>query len=214
MVVVIAVTLLSGWSAPLQAQAPELQLSFDATGTVTLKAHRVTVREILAEWARQCGCHIVNADKLTGAPLAVPVVFEHAAQGRVLESLLRQAAGFALTPKRANSRIASEYEVIYILASSSPSASAYVPPAYTPPAPVPAFPTPGAPDDEIPPVIPAGALRPGQPPDSPPAAAPAPRPGYAPGTFVPVPIVPIAPITTPPIAAPGTVTPMPAPRAN
>ena len=44
-----------------------------------------------------------TADKLTGGPLACPCSIEHETQAKVLESLLRQAAGYVLTPQRAGS---------------------------------------------------------------------------------------------------------------
>lgn len=157
-------------TTPAAAQAPTqpvLSLSFDATGRVTLVAHQVTVRDILAEWARQCGCLIVNAARLGGEPLAVPVQFEHARQSDVLETLLRQAAGYVLTPKQAGSQSVSNYETIYILATSTPTAGAYVPP---PPAAGPVGPQPpttGSPDDEIPPVVPQMPMAEPQAPDTP-----------------------------------------------
>ncbi len=82
-VVIAALSIAAGLANPAHAQdAPRLELSFDAAGAVTLRAHRVTVRQILAEWARQCGCLVVNADKLTGGPLQVPVEFQHETQAR------------------------------------------------------------------------------------------------------------------------------------
>jgi hypothetical protein len=105
------------------APARQLQLSFESEGAVTLMASNVTVREILAEWARKCGCFVVNADRLAGGPLTVPIAFERESQARVLASLLRQAAGYVLTPRRAGTNSASAYETIFIVASSSPAAA-------------------------------------------------------------------------------------------
>lgn len=153
------------------AQAPAARavaLSFDADGRVNLAAQNVPVRDVLAEWARQCGCFIVNADRLPGV-IDVPVEFAHAAQSDVLASLLRQAAGYVLTPKRSGDRGISNYETIYIVPTSNPVASAYVPPP-VPPAGA-NLPTRGAPDDEIPPVTPIAA--PGTVPE-PPVPAPTP----------------------------------------
>ena len=42
-----------------------------ANGRVTLVAKDVTVREILAEWARVGQTRIVNAEKLTGGPVTL-----------------------------------------------------------------------------------------------------------------------------------------------
>jgi hypothetical protein len=210
----IGVSLVGLISTPALAQSPSttrtLALTFEADGSVSLKAQNVTSREVLAEWARQCGCTIVNAQNLTGAPVTVPVEFSHARQAAVLASLLRQAAGYTLTPRREGSRSASEFETIYIVATSNATQTAYTPP--------PSMPTPV--DDEIPPVVPtilradpgnqqpAGGAQPQpqQPASNQPAA---PRGPGAGGVFVP--IVPIGgssqPASTP---APGSVTPAPA----
>jgi hypothetical protein len=215
---------LSGVPVPPADPARVLQLSFDADGRVSLSARSVTIREILAEWARQCGCYVVNGDKLPGGPLEIPVLFEHESQAAVLESLLRQAAGFVLTPRRAGVASRSNFETIYIVATSTPSAAG----SYTPPPVTPSYgvSTPGGPDDELAPVAPtAPGAAPVQPPgaDAPPipnaplppgmspssypsTSTPAPAPPGTPGTFVP-----IVPVTSgpaqPQAGAPGTVPP-------
>jgi hypothetical protein len=218
--------------APLGAPAPVtadsehvLQLSFDPDGRVSLSAKGVTIRDILAEWARQCGCYVVNGDKMTGGPLEVPLLFEHQPQEAVLESLLRPAAGFVLTPARAGVTSKSDFETIYIVATSAASASSYLPPPTTSPFGVS---TPGGPDDEIAPVTPiapgaalaqppaasapptptsSAPLPPGMAPASyPTTSTPTPPPPGTPGTFVP-----IVPVTAgppqPQATAPGTVAP-------
>jgi hypothetical protein len=199
---------------PAAAQTPPvrtLRLTFHSDGNVTLTAANVTVREILAEWARQCGCYIVNWDKLAGAPLPMPVEYAQQPQAKVLESLLRQAAGFVLTPKRAGSTSVSNYETIYILATSSPVAGAYVPPAAAA-IPVIPMPTMGSPEDEIPSVLtppmpgvgPAGPPKPGQMPMVPGRPTPPPAPPRGVGT--PSVFVPIVPITGTP-SSPSTPIP-------
>ena len=186
------------------AQAPRvLNLKLAADGLVTLTAQGVTVREILAEWARQCGCFVVNADRLNGAPLAVPVTFSAASQSDVLRSLLRETGGYALTPRRAGSTSLSQYETIYIISASGPV-------AYAGPTTTSSF-TPiairTAPDDEIPPVVPivVGAEQPAA--GAIPAEQTGPqgqgsRPGAPAGGFV---ITPVTPVTS----SPGTPTTMP-----
>jgi hypothetical protein len=216
----VSTMLAVGWgTAAAQSAGPrQLQLSFGADGTVTLHAAHVSPSEILREWARQCGCFIVNADKLT-TPLPVPVAFDAQPQSRVLESLLRGAAGYVFTPKRAGSTSVSNYETIYVLATSSPTESGvvdtYTPPAYAPANVLP--PSPGSPDDEIPPVVPAEPPRaPNAPPTAPPAQVgtpaaaqpPAGVPQNLPGLpsgIQPVPIIPVTP--KPPTSGTGSGTP-------
>jgi len=202
---------LMGFGAAMgAAQTPDrvLQLSFDAEGRVTLRAQNVTARDILAEWARQCDCYLVNAEKLTGEPVMVPLLFERQPQSVVLNSLLRQAAGYVLTPRRAGATGPSQYEVIYILATSNPTTGAYPTSTSAMPMPVPIS-TVGSPDNEIPPVAdisapPANVPPPGQ------SAMPKPTgPGY-PGSGVSSPfVVPIVPAPTSPFT-----TPAPQPRGG
>lgn len=199
----------AAWLPPAAGAQESLQrtlvLAFETDGSVSLKAQHVTIREILAEWAARCGCYIVNAAQLTGAPLQVPVVFDHAPQAAVLESLLRQAAGYVLTPKRAGSTSASNYDVIYILATSTATStpvSTYAPSYSSTPAAAPISSL-GSPDDEIPPVQP---VRTGNQPAPPPPQTPATRP-TSPGVSI-VPIVPIS-SGTPATVAPGTSAPAP-----
>jgi len=195
-----------------------LNLSFDQDGRITLAAKNVSTREILAEWARQCGCYVVNGDKLTGGTLPYPLLYQHETQGRVLESLLRQAAGYVLTPQRTGVVSRSNFETIYILATSTAVASSSFAP---PPSTMPTYPMPtsGAPDDELPPIVPMAMPASGPPPRAM-VAPPSPEPGYgpasqAPASTVPSPrppgtattFVPIVPMGTPPSPspAPGTV---------
>lgn len=223
--VVTAVVLAAGTPALAQDAPParKLQLTFHEGGLVTLSAANVTVREILTEWARQCGCYVVNADRLSGGPLAIPVLFERTTQKKVLESLLRQAAGYVLTPKRADGMSVSNYETIYILPTSTAVAGTYTPVAQPFVSTVPP-PTRGAPEDEIPavntaPPNPAAAIgqaaRPQVPGYGTQAGAPgmtSPPPGMvptgqanrpigAPGVFVP--IVPVNPGQTGTMSGPG-----------
>jgi hypothetical protein len=191
-----------GIAAHADAQTPAprvLQLSFSADGLVTLSAQHVTVREILAEWARQCGCVIVNADRLSGAPVPVPLSFTAAPQPDVLRSLLRDTAGYALTPRRPDSTAVSQFETIYIINAAGPVAYT---PAATPVTPVVIR---GAPDDEIPPVVPIviGQEPPVEAPagEAPNQPAPPPQPPTPAGGFVITPVSPVSP--APPAQAPG-----------
>jgi hypothetical protein len=203
LVVIALIAASIGFVRPADAQTParSLRLAFETDGTVTLEAAGVTTREVLLEWARQCGCLVVNAQNVTGT-LDVPVLFSHAPQEAVLASLLRKAAGFALTPRRAGMTGPSRFETIYVLPTSSPSSAAagFAPPApaFTPVPP----PTAGSPADEIPPVTPIPTLpERGAPPAAaqPPAQTPpAPR---LPGT--PTRFVPIVPIGSGPEIPPG-----------
>jgi hypothetical protein len=191
--------------APVAAvTGPKIQITFEPGGLVSLVTNGATVREILAEWARQGGSTFVNGERLAGPPLTLQ--FTHQSEKEVMASLLRQAAGYVLGPRRAGTVGASSFEVVYILPTSNPSAGGYTP--------APAMPyqqqitTPGNPDDELPPVgrgAPPGASPP--PPGAPPAPGPQPVPEYRPatasGSGVAVPVVAIPPVTTTPPATTG-----------
>jgi len=181
--------------------ARRLDLTFDGNGNVTLFAQGVTVREILAEWARKGGSQISGAEGLSGGP--VTRQFENRPEIEVLSSLLRQAAGVGLLPRGIGSTGPSRLNV-QIKATSNPTAG-YTPTSSVTEAPVT---TPGFPGDEIPPVQPNPGNQPAQ--VNPGANTPAqnrPMPGYPNSPVVPVvPVVPVAtvpggPPTPPP---PGT----------
>jgi hypothetical protein len=180
------------------AQAPaerKLQLSFDRNGLVTLVAQNVTVRDVLAEWARLGGTQVTNADKLTGGPINVQ--FEAQPEGVVLESLLRSTAGYILYPRLEGSAGASVWQSVSILPTSHPT-QLYTPTAGSPQiAPV----VQPMPDDELPPV----QTTPGAPAQTQGQQKPAPPPP-GPGMYVPLqpaptttsPSVPFGPNQTPP----------------
>jgi hypothetical protein len=137
-----------------RAQAPptprRLELTFN-NGKVTLIAQGVTAREIMAEWARQCGCLVQGTDRLTGGS-TLPMQFEDQPEAAVLESLLRSAGGYLLGPRPPGSRGASIYGSVSVFPVSHGIAA----PSYTSPSVPIAAPlvTGGTPDDEIPPVTP------------------------------------------------------------
>lgn len=156
---------------PAAAQQ-ELKLSM-ANGRVTLVARDVPVRQILAEWARIGDTRIVNGDKLMGPPVTLELV--DYPEGRALDLILRQAAGYMAAPRPANSAGASVYDRIMILPTSRPPAVTAVatPPAYNrnlmpQPMPQPVEDDDREPADQgaVPPpgMVPQGMPFPGQPP--------------------------------------------------
>jgi len=145
------------------ASAGELKLTI-ADGHVTLMAKDVTVREILAEWARVGQARIVNAEKLTGGPVTLELT--NVPEAGALDAILRSAAGYVLAPRTAGAPGASVYDRIMILASSrapaaaSPSASPFTS------RPMPQAPLQTAPDEEqdyVQPGVMPNANIPGQP---------------------------------------------------
>ena len=147
----LAAVLLSVVSGP--ALAGELRLSI-ANGRVTLLAKDVTVREILAEWARVGQTRIVNGEKLSGDPVTLQL--EDVPEAQALDTILRSAAGYVMAARTPESPGPSRYDRIMILASSRPpvvAAGAFPPAAVRP---MPQLPQSAQPDEDGEPVVPAG----------------------------------------------------------
>jgi hypothetical protein len=106
-------------AAAATASAGELKLTI-GNGLVTLVAKDVTIREILAEWARVGQTRIVNADKLTGGPVTLELT--NVPEAQALDTVLRSAAGYVMAPRTANTPGPSLYDRIMILATSRPPA--------------------------------------------------------------------------------------------
>ena len=133
-------------------------------GTVALNAQNVTIREIFAEWQRLTGCQFVNAEKLPTTPVALQFPAgtpELAALDSIMRGLASSTTGYGyiVAPRAAGpSAGASSCGAVYILPSSRPTMMA----GFAGPPPVSPFISPASPDDEIPPVVPAGRPVPGQ----------------------------------------------------
>ncbi len=214
---------LLAFATPVPAQqARKLEISFNE-GLVTLVAENVTLREILAEWARKGGSRITNGDKLTGEPVW-PMEFRNEPEAAVLRALLRDLPGYGASMRIAPAPDASVVEAVFIQAtrsitsSGSSGASAAPPPAnrlqfQEPPQPQ-AAPRmiQGSPDDEIPPVRPLVGDRPPTTPTMPPAGQSTPNPNLRVGpggvvtSTIPGVIIPVQPGTTAPGAKPPTTT--------
>lgn len=150
----------------------KLELTFNS-GLVTLKAQNVTVREILAEWAKRCDCHVIGAEKITNTTLAVPVQYVDQPEAVIMKSLLNPgtaagavSGGYLFVPRGPGETGASVYASLRIAAVSHPTAVSY---SSQPSSPVAAPLVTNDANDELPPVvnIPLQA-----PPAAPPPAAP------------------------------------------
>jgi hypothetical protein len=147
------------WAAPAHAQSVSIQFE---NGLVTIRAQNAPVRAILAEWARQGGARIVNAERVVGAPVTLELT--GVPERQALDVVLRGVAGYIAGSREAASAGASSLDRILILPTSavSPAAAASprgpapfgrAPAANVPPAPtvfVPADPEENPPDDIAP----------------------------------------------------------------
>jgi hypothetical protein len=186
-------------------------------GLVTVNAKDVTIRQILAEWAKVGQTKIVNADGIAGGPITLQLV--EVPEEQALATLLRSVSGYLAAPRPTVVKNLSRYDRILVVPTTATSARP------TTAAPPPAFPQPrvNAPqnnddsdDGPPPPAPPLGA---------PPAASPQPRgPVFNNTSTFPPAINPqdgpnVPPVSGPtasPTAAPGTsmpgvIIPAPAP---
>jgi hypothetical protein len=114
-------------------------------GRVTIVAKDVTVRQIIAEWARVGQAKVVNAERLPGGPTSLEVT--DMPEGQALDLLLRSAAGYVAAPRPVAAADLSTFDRVIVLpTSSAPRAT------NTAPAPVfqqPQFAQPQPVDDDI-----------------------------------------------------------------
>lgn len=198
--------------APAAAQgARKLDISFD-NGMVTLVAENVTLREILAEWARKGGSRIINADKLGGSPVFL-TEFKNEPESLVLRTLLREAPGYGVSTRADAAAGASTIGTVMILATRTVPVSnvAVAAPQVTAQPPFQPQPAPrlisGSPDDEIPPVQQINGNMPPSTPGAPTANSPNLRTGQNGIVTSTVPGVPIpAPADPARMGGPGTPT--------
>jgi hypothetical protein len=118
---VAALLLFLGSAGSASGQALSLEFR---DGRVTLTAENVPVSRILAEWTRVGGTQIVHGERIPGAPLTLQLV--DAPERQALEILLRNAAGYMVLARDANSTGASSFGKIMVLATTSraPAAAA------------------------------------------------------------------------------------------
>ena len=96
--------------------AEPLQLSIQ-NGMVTLDAKEVTVRQILAEWARVGKTRIVNGERLSGGPMTLKLA--GVPEKQALEIVLRTVPGYMAMPRDTFVADASRYDRILIMPTTS-----------------------------------------------------------------------------------------------
>jgi hypothetical protein len=132
---------LAALAAASPALAGDLVLTFKG-GRVTVNATDASLREILAEWARQGQTRVVGLEKVTGAPMTL--VLNDVTEKQALEVLLRSLAGYIAAPRPAGAAGTSFYDRLVLLptsvASTAPPSTR--PTAFAPPPPPTPFPDP------------------------------------------------------------------------
>jgi hypothetical protein len=135
-------------AVPASAQGVRIEFR---DGYVNLSARNATVRQILAEWARQGQTRVVNAERVTGGPVTLEL--QRMPEQRALETILRGASGYLLAARADGAPGASTIERIMVMPPSTAARAAPAPPAPVgqpgPPQPfTPGFPQPGMQVDE------------------------------------------------------------------
>lgn len=99
------------------AFAQQVQLTIK-DGRVTLKTENATVRQILDEWTRVGQTKIVNGDKVTGQPLSLTLI--DVPEREALDTVMRQAAGYAVVERASGTPSASTFDRILVMARTTP----------------------------------------------------------------------------------------------
>lgn len=105
-----------------------------ANGQASVSAKNATVREILAEWARVGQARIVNAERVSGAPVTLEL--SNVPELQALDVILRSVSGYVAAPRASDVANAARYDRIYLLATSTAVAA---PPRPAAPAAPPVF---------------------------------------------------------------------------
>ena len=101
---------------PTRADAQHLQLKIE-NGLVTLDAQNVSVRQILAEWARVGGARIINGEKVMGAPVTLQL--NGVPERNAIDTVLRGVSGYMLASRQDVASGASRFDRILIMPTSN-----------------------------------------------------------------------------------------------
>lgn len=111
----------------LPASAQQLSLEI-RDGLVTMQATNVSVRQVLAEWAKVGGTRVVGAERVAGAPLTLTL--QGVPEAKALDIVLRGAAGYMAAARAVPGSGSSSYDRILVMATSTaPAAGASPAPA-------------------------------------------------------------------------------------
>jgi hypothetical protein len=100
-------------------------------GRVSLVAKDVTVRQILAEWARVGQTKIVNMERVPGGPVTLELI--NVPEAQALEVLLRTLSGYITAPRPVEAANLSRFDRIILmptLAAARPVTSSPPPPVF------------------------------------------------------------------------------------
>lgn len=120
-----AASSMAALGTPLEAPLSDVQLTIQ-DGRVSLIATDVTVRQILAEWARIGQTKIVNVEGISGGPVTLQLV--NVPELQALDVLLRSVSGYLVAPRPTDASNLSRFDRIILLPTSvAPRAPANAP---------------------------------------------------------------------------------------
>jgi hypothetical protein len=119
-----AMGLVLGLAAPGSAGDVKLEIR---DGRVTLDARDVTVRQILAEWARVGRTKVVNGEKIAGGPVTIQL--KNVPEWQALDTLLRSVTGYMAAPRPQPASDGSIYDRILVMPTARAASAATPAPA-------------------------------------------------------------------------------------
>src|SRR5713101_1334856 len=111
------------WLATSSTASAEIQLTIQ-NGRVSLIAKDVTLRQILAEWARVGQTKIVNAERVPGGPVTLQLT--DVAEEQALDTLLRPLSGYLAAPRATVVSNLSRFDRILVMPTVAQPLSAAV----------------------------------------------------------------------------------------
>src|SRR4051794_38382393 len=110
----LAFTLVAGWASPGWAAGLTLTIR---NHRVSLDAQDVTLRQILAEWARVGKTQILNLDRVTSGP--VTLKFDDLSENEALDIILGSLPGYWAAPRSVMLADASIYDRIGLMPTTT-----------------------------------------------------------------------------------------------
>ena len=122
---VLAVSLLA-----VSPAAADVQVTIQ-DGKVSVVAKDVTLRQIMAEWARVGQTKVINVDRIPGGPMTLEL--HSVPEDRALEILMRPLSGYLAAPRAVQSPTLSKFDRIVVMptvaAARQPAVAASAAPA-------------------------------------------------------------------------------------
>jgi len=111
---IFALLLFAYSASPCGAAGLELSIK---DGLVSIDAQDVTIRQILAAWARVGKTQIINLERVSGGPITIKL--EGVPEKQALDIILRSVPGYIALPRESFVADASVYDRVLIMATTT-----------------------------------------------------------------------------------------------